>query len=175
MPGAKRQDCGGRWARSDFCRTTFSLPIHSDPAPREIQQYVECLFHLLYLIVPSDNTKPSALPGQVPGVVSPDKSAEPSPAVSEDKSNWRSTTVATAKLLLRGVRDSADAFGPLKSVAGGLCFFLENYEVWLAPLQCLPSMFTSTPANECEQTSNRIVGAASQSSRGIALQARFGV
>ena len=40
-----------------------------------------------------------------------------------------STTVAATKLLFRGVRDSADAFGPLKSVAGGLCFILENYEV----------------------------------------------
>ena len=37
---------------------------------------------------------------------------------------------ATAKLLLRGVRDTADAFGPLKSVAGGLCFVLENCEVF---------------------------------------------
>jgi hypothetical protein len=27
------------------------------------------------------------------------------------------------------VRDAADAFGPLKSVAGGLCFILENCEV----------------------------------------------
>ena len=43
---------------------------------------------------------------------------------------------ATAKLLLRGVRDTADAFGPLKSVAGGLCFLLENYEVF--PVSCIP-------------------------------------
>ena len=43
---------------------------------------------------------------------------------------------ATAKLLLRGVRDTADAFGPLKSVAGGLCFLLENYEVF--PISCIP-------------------------------------
>ena len=39
------------------------------------------------------------------------------------------TASAAAKLLLRGVRDTADAFGPLKSVAGGLCFILENCEV----------------------------------------------
>ena len=45
------------------------------------------------------------------------------------KSNWKSTSSASAKLLLRGVRDSADAFPPLKSVAGGLCFILENREV----------------------------------------------
>ena len=53
---------------------------------------------------------------------------EPSSAVNK-KSDWKSTTFATAKLLLRGVRDSADAFGPLKSVVGGLCFILENCEV----------------------------------------------
>ena len=48
------------------------------------------------------------------------------------KSDWKSTAFATAKLLLRGVRDSADAFGPLKSVVGGLCFILENCEVRLS-------------------------------------------
>ena len=54
---------------------------------------------------------------------------EPGVAADEDGSDWKATVTASAKLLLRGVRDSADAFGPLKSVAGGLCFFLENYEV----------------------------------------------
>ena len=43
---------------------------------------------------------------------------------------WKSTLSAAAKLLLRTVRDSADAFPPLKSAAGGICFILENYEVW---------------------------------------------
>ena len=94
---------------------------------------MDALFHPFYLIIPSDNTEPSAVPDQVSGAVGPDENAEKSPAASEDKSNWKSTAVATAKLLLRGVRDSADALGPLKSVAGGLCFFLENYEVRLAP------------------------------------------
>ena len=50
-------------------------------------------------------------------------------ATDEHKSNWKSTAFVSAILLLRGVRDSADAFGPLKSVAGGLCFILENCEV----------------------------------------------
>ena len=31
------------------------------------------------------------------------------------------------------MRDASDAFGPLKSVAGGLCFILENCEVRLSP------------------------------------------
>ena len=52
-----------------------------------------------------------------------------SAAVDENRPGWKSTASASAKLLLRGVRDTADAFGPLKSVAGGLCFILENYEV----------------------------------------------
>ena len=87
------------------------------------------LFHLLYLIIPSDNAELSVAPDQVPVVIGPAECAEPGPAASEEKFNWRSTAVATAKLLLYGVRDSADAFGPLKSVAGGLCFVLENCEV----------------------------------------------
>ena len=57
------------------------------------------------------------------------KGVESSAAANENRSDWGSTTSASAKLLLRGVRDSADAFPPLKSVAGGLCFILENYEV----------------------------------------------
>ena len=59
-----------------------------------------------------------------------DESVEPIAAPDENKLDWKSTASASAKLLLRGVRDSADAFGPLKSVAGGLCFILENCEVW---------------------------------------------
>ena len=58
----------------------------------------------------------------------------PSVAPEENVSNWKSTVSASAKLLLRGVKDSADALGPLKSIAGGLCFILENYEVRLPPL-----------------------------------------
>jgi len=47
----------------------------------------------------------------------------------ENKPNRKSTAPATARPFLRRVRDSADAFGPLKSVAGCLCFILENCEV----------------------------------------------
>ena len=83
-----------------------------------------------------------------------DERVEQGAAVDENGSDWKSTVSASAKFLLRGVRDSADALGPLKSVAGGLCFFLENYEVWLVPWQCLPAMFTSTLANEGKQTGN---------------------
>ena len=50
-------------------------------------------------------------------------------ATSERSSDLKSTISATVKLILCTVRDSADAFPPLKSVAGGICSILENYEV----------------------------------------------
>ena len=85
---------------------------------------------LPYLIIPLCHADASAVPDHTQKELSPDENTESNAAASEKKSNWKSTAYATAKLLLRGVRDSADAFGPLKSVAGGLCFILENCEVW---------------------------------------------
>ena len=85
---------------------------------------------LLHLTTFSGDADTSAVCDHTPQEVSPGENAEPGTAVNEKKSSWKSTALATAKLLLRGVRDSADAFGPLKSVAGGLCFILENCEVW---------------------------------------------
>ena len=84
---------------------------------------------LLYLTIHLDNPDSSAVPDHMPQVLRPDEKAESGAAANEKKSSWKSTAFATAKLLLRGVRDTADAFGPLKSVAGGLCFILENCEV----------------------------------------------
>ena len=75
------------------------------------------------------NADTSAVPDDIPQDLRPDENTELNTATNENKSGWKSTAIATAKLLLRGVRDSADAFGPLKSVAGGLCFILENCEV----------------------------------------------
>ena len=111
-----------------------SPPIPSIPPTGELADSTRKFsFQLLYLIVPSDNADASAIPDHVLEGVPSDKTTEPSTATNENKSNWRSTTSAAAKLLLRGVRDSADAFGPLKSVAGGLCFILENREVRPSP------------------------------------------
>jgi hypothetical protein len=50
-------------------------------------------------------------------------------ATDEKKSHLKSLASSGAKFILRGVNESADAFGPLKSVAGGLCYLLDNYEV----------------------------------------------
>ena len=62
-----------------------------------------------------------------------DEGVGPSAAADENKSDWKSTASASAKLVLRGVCNTADAFGPLKSIAGGLCFILDNCEVWFPP------------------------------------------
>lgn len=42
---------------------------------------------------------------------------------------WKSVASVTAKLFLRGAKESADVFPPLKSVVGGLCFIVDNFEV----------------------------------------------
>ena len=47
----------------------------------------------------------------------------PSVTPGENNTGWRSTVSASAKLLLRGVRDSVDAFGPLKSTYRGRSLF----------------------------------------------------
>ena len=101
------------------------------------------------LIIHLDNVDTPAGPDHIPQDHRPGENTESNTAVNEKKSNWKSTTFATAKLLLRGVRDSADAFGPLKSVAGGLCFILENCEVQSSP-PCTVTTLNGTPANEGE-------------------------
>ena len=98
--------------------------VHSSPSPPSLSNEAKIggarssFTILLYLII-------SSLSDNVNTVVQ-------SSAVHK-KSDRKSTAFATAKLLLRGVRDSADAFGPLKSVVGGLCFILDNCEVRLFP------------------------------------------
>jgi len=116
-PGREGNDVDGKKTdRADPYPSKPSIP-HSDGMWRGSIQS-------LPLIVPPDNAEGPTAPDQVQEVPSPNES-EPS-AVDENK--WK-TVSATAKLLLRGVKESADAFPPLKSVAGGLCFILENYEV----------------------------------------------
>ena len=60
---------------------------------------------------------------------------------------WKSAASATAKLFLRATKESADAFPPLKSVVGGLCFILDNYEVWHSFWYTQSLVFTS-PAQQ---------------------------
>jgi hypothetical protein len=62
--------------------------------------------------------------------------------------------------MLRGVRDTADAFGPLKSVAGGLCFILENCEVNSPFRVSPPTTLRHVPANQSKQAIDRVSGTA---------------
>ena len=113
-------------------RASSPLPVTSIAPKQEPESTWTLSLRPLCLIALLDNTNTPAVPGHVQPDPRPDENAGPS-AAADKKSSWKSTAFATAKLLLRGVRDSADAFGPLKSVAGGLCFILENCEVWASP------------------------------------------
>ena len=123
------------------------------------------------LIVSSASIAVSAVPEPVQEALHPNKSV---PNIAdENKSDWKSTASATAKLLLRGVKDSADAFGPLKSVAGGLCFILDNCEVWPPSHARYPERLQMVPANESKWESDRVVGTQGQSPFCFTLRIRF--
>ena len=107
-------------------------PSSSDPSTPppagEPESARTLLFQMLYLTI-LWGSPDAAAPDHGPDVIRPGKNTGPSAAADEKKSDWKSTASASAKLILRVVRDSTDAFPPLKSVAGGLCFILENCEV----------------------------------------------
>ena len=95
---------------------------------------------------PSAYVGTSAIPDRVPKVLPPDESAESSLPTDGSKSDGDTAVSATVKLL-RGMRDSLDPFiGPLKSVAGSLCFILENCEV--LPLSHTSDLYTYGHSSE---------------------------
>ena len=81
--------------------------------------------------------------GEGEGSNAGNENVEGGAAADEDRPGWKSTVSSSAKLVLRAVRDSADAFGPLKSVAGGLCFILENCEVRWLPSYAIGDVYMS--------------------------------
>jgi hypothetical protein len=145
-------------------------PAPSDPSIPENAEptgMLTSLFSPRFLTLPSNNIDPTPVPDHSPEGLHPEVSAEPGTVADEKKTDWKSTVSATAKLLLRGVRDTADAFGPLKSVAGGLCFLLENYEVF--PVSCIPyvqrlqaSQQTKTNGQAMESLAPRVKALAEQ-------------
>ena len=50
--------------------------------------------------------------------------------VDEARQNRKPITAAEAKSTFRRIRESTNAYPPLKSVAADLCFILDNCEVW---------------------------------------------
>ena len=123
---------GGGSCREDK-RAYSPLPITLIPHKQEPDGTWALSLWPLCLIIRLGNTDTSAVPDHLPKGLLLDENAEPNVTTNEKKSSWKSTAFATVKFLLRGVRDSADAFGPLKSVAGCLCFILENCQVRPSP------------------------------------------
>ena len=130
-------------------RAYSPLPVTSVPRDQESACTLTLPLHLLCLITPSRNAGIFAVPDHMQKELHHDETAKSDAPTNEKKSSWKSIAYTTAKLLLQGVRDSADAFGPLKSVAGGLCFILENCEVSFFPT-CAITTLTGTPAYERE-------------------------
>jgi len=101
------------------------------------------------IILPDDTDNPVVL-DRAPDIPCLDENIGPSTAVDGITSDGESTPSATVKLLC-GVRDSLNGFGPLKSLARGLCLILENCKVWPPSctfnLQCSQS-FQQTEVDE---------------------------
>jgi hypothetical protein len=55
----------------------------------------------------------------------------------ETQQDRKSTASADTKLILRGVKESQNAYPLLKSVAEGLCFILDNWEVRPPPVRSI--------------------------------------
>jgi len=84
---------------------------------------------LLPLNVSPDSGGDAVIPGHVQEVSGPDNN-KPGAAADKNKPNSKpSLASSAAKLFLQGVKESSDAFPPLKSVAGGLYFIMDNCEV----------------------------------------------
>jgi hypothetical protein len=68
-------------------------------------------------------------------------------AQPDSKPDLKSLASTGAELILRGVKEAADGFPPLKSVASALCFILDNYQVrrasHLLPLLGLRRLYPS--------------------------------
>ena len=92
---------------------------------------------VLPLIGPTDDVGSPAIPDQVQVALGSGE-GEPNATDKNRFELWKSTGSATAKLLLRAAKESADAFPPLKSAVGGLCFVLDNYEVCYIFSICYP-------------------------------------
>ena len=112
------------------CKTPTHIRTSSHWRRVDTNLMVCLLCHIFYSLMVIPQNYVDATAAIDPNEIHPDRNTQ-SNAGDKKRSNWKSTASSTAKLLLRGVRDTADAFGPLKSVAGGLCFILENCEVHL--------------------------------------------
>jgi hypothetical protein len=73
---------------------------------------------------------------------------EPTGADQSKPDQWKFATYPTTKLFHCGVKESADASDPLRSVVAGLCFILENCKVCPSPRYILVVTLTGAPAKQ---------------------------
>ena len=78
-------------------------------------------------------------------------------AAYENESDWKSTLQASAGLAIDIVKESSDAFPPLKSVAGGLSAVLKHCEVRYSYLVKHFTPLISELANDGKPGNDRIV------------------
>ena len=76
----------------------------------------------------SDNINNSAIPDHIRQAPDVDEGGHRG-VVDENKSSWKSSASATAKSILRTVKESQNAYPPLKSIAEGLYLILNSCNV----------------------------------------------
>ena len=99
----------------------------------------------LPVTIPSGNTEDPFIVDRVREPVKlPTYALDPS-AAPEDTSSRESAASATANVILSEVKESSDAYTPLKSIARYLCIILDNCEVWFPPIDSIhsPHSYTS--------------------------------
>ena len=77
-------------------------------------------------------------------------------APPKSKSNIVSLASSAAKMTLRGVKEAADAFPPLKSATAALCFILDNCEV-LSTSRALDNVYLCFLEHDGVSPNDRIV------------------
>ena len=92
------------------------------------------------------------------------------PSADGSGSNWK-TAYATTKLAINLVKESADAFPPLKSVVGGLSAILDHCDVRFIFHTTPPAMFTTVTENNRLSQNNKSVDAPSRRAGRIAVYA----
>jgi hypothetical protein len=117
-----------------------TLPSPSPLASRnqESNSTSTALFRVISLTTSPRKIGRPAVLGQIRSVFKSGQSKNPKPsdhkttdpsAAHEDESNWKSTAYSTTKLAINLVKESSDAFPPLKSVVGGLSAILQHCDV----------------------------------------------
>ena len=82
-------------------------------------------------------------------------------AAPESESDWKSTAYAATKVAIDLVKESSDAFPPLKSVMGGLSAILNHCDVHRLSQTLPPMILTATLANSGLPPDDRIIVTAS--------------